>query len=364
MANKPRSWTEKNTEDKYLRLEHRIRRVFREASDDLAMKQQSFVEGHERRDAKYRAQVEAGMLSKADYQAWMRGQVFQGEQWEYKRGQLARILVNADEIAANLINTGKLEIFADNADHMLFSIEKNMHIDTPFGLFNREAVARILLENPDMLPRANPAEDDDGDAEAAAIRRRLMGEKGWAYFSEIKALPPRNAVDEKRDFAYYNEIIQNAVIQGILQGETINDIALRITREAGEKAFNNARRNARTAYTCAQNAGSLYTMRRARDELGLKLQKRWMATLDDRTRDAHADLDGQVRDIDEPFDSMLGEIMYPGDMDADPANVWNCRCYMDEFYPGSSNAMYRYDASGDYAGDVTYKEWLQLKGVG
>lgn len=358
MAGK-RSWMEKHTEEEYLKLEHRLRRLFREASGDLAMKQQAFIEGHERRDAKYRAQVEAGMLSKADYQAWMRGQVFQGEQWEYRRGQLARIMVNADNLAAELINTGKFRIFADNADHMVFSIEKHLNIVTPFGLFNREAVARILLENPDLLPRTEPGSvGDDGEA----LRRALMGEKGWALWKDIKDLPPRNAVDPERDYAWYNEIIQNSVLHGILQGETLDAIALRIARETGEKAFNSARRNARTAYTSAQNAGALYSMRRARDELGIKLQKRWMATLDDRTRDAHADLDGQVRDIDEPFDSILGPIMYPGDPDADPANVWNCRCYMDEFYPGYSNAMVRYDGAGDYAGDVTYREWLEMKG--
>ena len=44
------------------------------------------------------------------------------------------------------------------------------------------------------------------------------------------------------------------------------------------------------------------------------------------TREEHLELDGQEREIDEPFENSLGEIMYPGDPDADPANVYNCRC--------------------------------------
>ena len=37
-------------------------------------------------------------------------------------------------------------------------------------------------------------------------------------------------------------------------------------------------------------------------------------------------LDGQLADVDKPFHSELGDIMYPGDPEADPANVYNCRC--------------------------------------
>jgi len=51
-----------------------------------------------------------------------------------------------------------------------------------------------------------------------------------------------------------------------------------------------------------------------------------MAAIDNRTRQAHALLNGQLADPDEPFHSELGDIMYPGDPDADPANVYNCRC--------------------------------------
>ena len=66
---------------------------------------------------------------------------------------------------------------------------------------------------------------------------------------------------------------------------------------------------------------------RAQD-MGVVIHKVWLATNDQRTREAHAELDGQEREIDEPFENSLGEIMYPGDPDADPANVYNCRCTM------------------------------------
>lgn len=316
-------WPVKNTDDALIDLNFKIRRIFREAQNDLAMKQMDFLRAHEKRVEKYQAQVKAGLLTKKDFDAWMRGQLFQERQWELKRGQMARIMTNLDKEGMKLVNAGKLDIFAENADHMLFQIETGRGISTPFGLFNKDAVMRLILENPQMLP---------------------MGK-----------------VNESKDYEYYNEIIQNSVIQGILQGETLKEIARRVSWETGEKGVENLMRNARTAYTGAQNAGALYSMRRARDELGLRIQKRWMATLDKYTRASHSNLDGQVRDLDVPFDSLLGPIMYPGDMSALPENVWNCRCYMDEYYPDYKNTMYRYDEEGNFVGDITYEEWRQSK---
>jgi len=322
----PEPWPVRTTEARAQNIDARIRRIFREARDDLMMKQLDFLQRHEARVLKYKAQVEAGLLSKQDYEAWMRGQLFQQRQWELKRGQMARIMVELDKRATELINEGKLDTFADNADHMLFEIEQILGISTPFGLFNREAVFRLIREDPHMLPM--------------------------------------NQVNEARDYQYYNEIIQNAVIQGILQGETIDEIARRVALETNDRAISNLRRNVRTALTGAQNAGALFSMRRARDELGIHIQKRWMATLDHHTRASHAHLDGQVQDIDDYFDSLLGPIMYPGDPDAEPENVWNCRCWMNEIFPEYDDARYRYDDDGEYVGDVSYEKWREMKGEG
>lgn len=44
-------------------------------------------------------------------------------------------------------------------------------------------------------------------------------------------------------------------------------------------------------------------------------------------RPEHAEMNGQTRGLDEPFESGSGaELMYPGDPDADPSETLNCRC--------------------------------------
>ena len=51
--------------------------------------------------------------------------------------------------------------------------------------------------------------------------------------------------------------------------------------------------------------------------------KQWDATLDKRTRDSHAQVDGEIRELDEKFSNGL---MYPGDPNGRPEEVINCRC--------------------------------------
>jgi hypothetical protein len=57
-------------------------------------------------------------------------------------------------------------------------------------------------------------------------------------------------------------------------------------------------------------------------------QKMWVAVLDDHTREAHAEADGQIVNSDEPFEVGGEELMYPGDdsLGASEGNLINCRC--------------------------------------
>jgi hypothetical protein len=59
-----------------------------------------------------------------------------------------------------------------------------------------------------------------------------------------------------------------------------------------------------------------------------KAQKMWTAILDERTRDAHAEADGQIVDEDEPYNVGGEELMEPGDdsLGASDENICNCRC--------------------------------------
>ena len=73
--------------------------------------------------------------------------------------------------------------------------------------------------------------------------------------------------------------------------------------------------------------------------MGVVVKKKWLATMDKRTRDVHRDeLNGVEVDVDEPFHTSLGDIMFPGDPNADPANVYNCRCTLVYVYDVKASA--------------------------
>lgn len=121
-------------------------------------------------------------------------------------------------------------------------------------------------------------------------------------------------------------------------------------------------RNARTLVTNSQNAGRLDGMKRAQN-MGIKMKKQWVATLDTKTRHEHVELDGQKVDVDEPFVTSDGdEIDFPGDDNAEPYLVYNCRCSMISVFDGFDKNIIDYDLTqNEKLGDMTYDEWKAEK---
>jgi SPP1 gp7 family putative phage head morphogenesis protein len=114
--------------------------------------------------------------------------------------------------------------------------------------------------------------------------------------------------------------IAAALADGIEAEETIDQLVTRLEDVySGFKQWR-AELIARTETLTASNAGSIYGAR----STGLNLDKEWIATRDDRTREAHADADGQTVGLDEPFVVDGEELDTPGDGSA--ANSANCRC--------------------------------------
>ena len=141
-----------------------------------------------------------------------------------------------------------------------------------------------------------------------------------------ESLLPYKQLDEKADIRWNVKKMNAEVLQGILQGEPMDKIASRLSKvtDMNETA---AIRNARTMVTGAENKGRQDSYKRAEED-GIVMKREWIATNDSRTRHWHAELDGVEVGIDEPWVNEFGEIMFPGDPSADPANTYNCRCSM------------------------------------
>jgi hypothetical protein len=58
----------------------------------------------------------------------------------------------------------------------------------------------------------------------------------------------------------------------------------------------------------------------------LRVKKKWVAILDERTRTSHAQADGQVVDINQPFNVNGYNAQHPRDASLPPEETSNCRC--------------------------------------
>lgn len=134
---------------------------------------------------------------------------------------------------------------------------------------------------------------------------------------------PAKKISVPKDMRWNTKQLNSAVLQGILQGDSMQKIAKRITPIVGNNK-NAAIRNARTMVTGAESAGKNDSYKDL-ESRGVVLKKVWIATPDDRTRESHLEMDGEEVDIDEAFSNGC---MYPGDPNGDPSEVYNCRCSM------------------------------------
>ena len=257
-------------------LSGKIKDIYKQAAKEVDQKLNDFKSAYATKEAHYRQMVHEGKLSIAWYQGWQKGQVFTGRLWKQKLADITNVYVNADKKAKELIHGTDKNVFCTSANYTAQDIKDHASWYT-FHLYDSKTVERLLKDNPKLLPE-------------------------WK-------------INEPKDYAWNEKRVQNAVTQGIIQGESIAKIAKRLSTELASKNAVKMNMFARTAVTGSQNAGRIEQMREAKKQ-GVKVKKQWLTAGDDRVRDAHEEIDGDVRDIDEPFETADGDIMFPGDPNA------------------------------------------------
>ena len=88
--------------------------------------------------------------------------------------------------------------------------------------------------------------------------------------------------------------------------------------------MNNAYRIARTEGHRIQNQSAIDAANYAKDN-GADIVKQWDATLDSKTRPHHTMLDGQIRELEEPFEIAGRKAMYPSGFGIASEDI-HCRC--------------------------------------
>ena len=124
---------------------------------------------------------------------------------------------------------------------------------------------------------------------------------------------------------------------GLGKGESTDQIAQRIRKQYRSIEKSRAGTIARTEVHAASNYGSLS----AAAESQIPLDKIWVDTPDERTRDMHVDAGGQKRTLNAPFLVGGEQLMHPGDgsLGASSENLVNCRCTL--FYVRAARRVRR-----------------------
>lgn len=123
------------------------------------------------------------------------------------------------------------------------------------------------------------------------------------------------------DLAKLKKSIAQEISRGIASSLSYADIARNIS-SVSKAPLSRAKTIARTEGHRIQQTSSSDAQYAAKKK-GADVLKQWDAALDGRTRDSHARVDGEIRELDEKFSNGL---MFPGDPSGGAAEVVNCRC--------------------------------------
>lgn len=154
--------------------------------------------------------------------------------------------------------------------------------------------------------------------------------------------------------------IKTEITRGLSQAFNYAKIARNISMYS-EADLYKSYRIARTEGGRIQNESKFEAMQRAKKN-GVDIVKQWDSTLDDRTRETHAKLDGQVQELEETFKINGKEAMYPHGFGIAEEDI-NCRCIVLERVRSviNSNESFSKIVDGDIVDFDNVKSYNEFK---
>lgn len=279
------------TEKLLTQMERKIDKIYKDANNEISEKWDAFMSSHEDKlktaydelqEALKSGDREAIAEARDVYERTAKNITVNNKRFEGMVEETAQKITHVNEVALSYVNDQMPHVYTINYNEF-----GNERIDGySFSLVNENAVKSLARSN--------------------------------------KLLLPEKKIDVSKDMRWNVKNINSQMMQGILQGESIPKLAKRLGNVSDMNKVS-AIRNARTMTTSAENGGRQDSFKKAQSD-GVIMEREWVPAHDDRTRAWHLELGGVRVGVDEPWENEYGEIMYPGDPNADPCNVYNCRC--------------------------------------
>ena len=267
------------TDEKLEEMEKRLSAIYSRAEKEIQKTANEYFSRFAKQDEAKRKLLEQGKITEEEYTKWRKGKVMYGKRFTEMKEQCAKQLLNVNKTAIAYINGELPEVYAINYNALESAVDGVGGYS--FTLVDADTVRNLAVTDTSLLPYKK--------------------------------------IDPAKDIPWNMKKINAETLQGILQGESMDKIAKRL-RNVQEMNKTQAIRSARTIVTGAENKGRQDSYARAEAD-GIILQKEWIATNDSRTRHSHAALDGAIVDQDKKFNNGL---MYPGDPNGRPEEVYNC----------------------------------------
>jgi len=321
-------------------IEKKIRKVYKTAQAEIAQKHKAFQKDFKLKSAVYEEQIrqatakgdfKALSFAKYEYERFMKNSMFTDRHYLNMLEQVKAELVHANETAVAFVNGKMPEVYCINYNGEASMIMKDIKKITKLkGL----SVSWELLD-------------------PHTVRNLVM---------DGKTLLPYKVVDGVRLERWETQRINAQMLRGIIQGEGISKLADRL-QDVTVMDRDAAIRNARTMHTSAMNKGCLDAMQDA-EKTGIVLKKIWYTCGDDRVRESHERINGEERELDEPFSNGL---MYPGDEESPestPEETYNCRCTMKQDVLGFKSILpeEKQGAIKVTVDGMDAQDWLKLHG--
>lgn len=274
-------------------MEQYLQKLFTQAGNDLKKKFLKYTQDFQRLDAAKQQAVENGNITEDEYKEWRKNKLLYGMHWQRLIDRNTSELLKYNQTAVKYINGEVPQIFASGYNKVAEQIPDSPVAGFDFELINADTVNNLVHEDGIILP-------------------------------------PKKKVDPEKDKAWNAKLINAQLLQGIMQGESIPDMAKRMQTVANSDLAG-ATRTARTMHTAAQNAGRQSGYNKAAQQ-GAIFEKTWLAANNERTRLSHSLMNGQTVAHDEKFVSPVTgvKLMFPGDWNAEGGDVgselYNCRC--------------------------------------
>ena len=256
------------------KLEKRLSAFYLAAGVELQKKADAYFKQFEKQDKAKRKEVDDGKLTEREYKQWRKKTMMGKNTFTAFKRSISAMLFAKNEEATKMVIKELSYAYAEGHNQL--------------GISTIDAV-------------------------------NVLSARGGVPF-------PVYEVDKSRDMAWNEKKIDAIVLGGIVAGLPLMAVG-KVAPRLVSQNLSAMVRNARTTVTAAENKGRIDSYIEAEDE-GYKVQKKWVAIIDGRTRHAHEELNGKLQDIEKPFANSVGEIWWPGDPSSAPANRMNCRCHL------------------------------------